>query len=136
MDLLFVIKSNPKDPTIQDRFSQIKQEIQNIILRFQQLMREVNTTQNTSGINKYIFTRNLYLGLQGDDVRKLQEFLAKDKEVYPEGIISGYYGYLTQRAVQRFQCKYNIICYGNPYDFGYGVVGPKTRLKLNELINL
>jgi len=132
-DLLSFIKSNPKDPTIENKLSQIKQEIQNIILRLQQLISATNTT---GGINKYIFTRNLYFGLRGDDVKKLQEFLSKNKEIYPEGIISGYYGYLTQKAVQRFQCKYNIVCYGNSYGSGYGVVDEKTRLKLNELINL
>ncbi len=79
-----------------------------------------------------IFSRSLYLGLQGDDIRKLQEFLAEDKSIYPEGLVTGYYGILTQKAVQRFQCKYNIVCSGDEKLTGYGQVGPKTRAKLNE----
>ena len=41
-----------------------------------------------------------------------------------------YFGSLTEKAVQKFQTKYNIAKSG---DSGYGYVGPKTRAKLNEL---
>jgi peptidoglycan hydrolase-like protein with peptidoglycan-binding domain len=81
------------------------------------------------------FTSLLYLGKRGIEVMKLQEFLAQDKSIYPEGLVTGYFGLITQKAVQRFQCKYNIICYGSPKTTGFGVVGPKTRSKLNELIS-
>jgi peptidoglycan hydrolase-like protein with peptidoglycan-binding domain len=81
------------------------------------------------------FTSLLHLGKRGVEVMKLQEFLSQDKSIYPEGLVTGYFGLLTQKAVQRFQCKYNIICYGSPRTTGFGVVGPKTRSKLNELIS-
>ena len=82
-----------------------------------------------------IFTeRNLYRGMKGDGVRKLQELLAKDPQIYPSGEATGYYGFLTQAAVQNFQCKYNIICAGDPETTGYGVVGPKTMMKINEVV--
>lgn len=80
-----------------------------------------------------IFTKNLYLGVKDIQVQKLQEFLSKDKTVYPEGTITGYFGLLTKKAVQRFQCKYNLICSGAAFTNGYGMVGPRTRMKLNEL---
>ncbi|TSC77836.1 MAG: hypothetical protein G01um101433_458, partial [Parcubacteria group bacterium Gr01-1014_33] len=38
---------------------------------------------------------------------------------------------LTRAAVQKLQEKYGIAKEG---DAGYGVVGPKTRAKINELI--
>ena len=37
---------------------------------------------------------------------------------------------MTVKAVQRFQDKYNITKQGQP---GYGIAGPRTRAKLNEL---
>ena len=80
-----------------------------------------------------IFTQNLYPGQRSQQVKKLQELLATDKEIYPEGFITGYYGSLTTKAVQRFQCKYNIVCFGSPQTTGWGSVGPKTRKKLNEV---
>ncbi|MCD6270731.1 hypothetical protein J7J23_03080, partial [bacterium] len=67
------------------------------------------------------------------EVKALQELLSKDKDIYPQGITSGFYGKLTQQAVQRFQCKYRIVCYGTPYTTGYGTVGPKTREKLRQV---
>ncbi len=70
--------------------------------------------------------RSLKRGVSGDDVRRLQQFLARDTSIYPEAIVSGYYGALTEKAVQRWQVKYNIVSSGTPESTGYGVVGPRT----------
>ena len=70
--------------------------------------------------------RSLRRGISGDDVLRLQQFLARDSSVYPEAITSGYYGALTERAVQRWQVKYNIVSSGSPSSTGYGVAGPRT----------
>ncbi len=70
--------------------------------------------------------RVLKAGSSGDDVTKLQQFLALDTAVYPEGVVSGYFGSLTQTAVQRWQTKYNIVSNGTPATTGFGVVGPRT----------
>ncbi len=78
-------------------------------------------------------TKWLYLGSSNTEVATLQQILAKDATVYPEGKITGYFGNLTQKALQAFQCKYNIVCSGTPDSTGYGATGPKTRAKLNEL---
>ena len=74
--------------------------------------------------------RTLTVGSSGSDVDFLQEFLSKDLLIYPEGRVTGYFGSLTKSAVQKFQEKYGIAKKG---DVGYGVVGPKTRAKVNEL---
>ncbi len=70
--------------------------------------------------------RVLKRGSSGDDVTRLQQFLALDVSVYPEGTISGYFGPLTEQAVQRWQAKYNIVSSGSSASTGYGVVGPRT----------
>ena len=59
--------------------------------------------------------------------------MASDKEIYPEGRVTGYFGPLTLKAVQRFQCKYGIVCGGDYKSTGFGRVGPKTRKKLQEV---
>src|SRR3989344_3233516 len=71
-------------------------------------------------------SRELEMGVSGDDVRALQEFLAKDSSVYPQGTITGYYGALTKAAVRKFKAKYGLAQVGR--------VGPLTLAKLQELM--
>lgn len=54
------------------------------------------------------FTRTLTIGDRGDDVMKLQALLASDPSVYPEGLSTGYFGALTQAALQRFRAQYDL----------------------------
>ena len=68
----------------------------------------------------------LEFGMRSEQVRLLQEFLAKDKAIYPEGKITGYFGPATKAAVKRFQVKYGISQVGR--------VGPATMAKLSELM--
>ncbi|PJE66934.1 hypothetical protein COU93_01535, partial [Candidatus Shapirobacteria bacterium CG10_big_fil_rev_8_21_14_0_10_36_6] len=78
-----------------------------------------------------VFNKDLERGTAGEDVRRLQELLAKDSEMYPERLITGFYGPLTQNAVRRFQLKHGII--KNSADAGSGRAGPITRSKLAEI---
>ncbi|MDO8524124.1 MAG: peptidoglycan-binding protein [bacterium] len=70
---------------------------------------------------------NLFLGLKSNQVSCLQSFLAS-QNVYPEKIVSGFFGSLTKAAVVRFQEKYGI----NPT----GYVGVLTRNKINQLLQI
>jgi len=84
------------------------------------------------------FENNLYYGLMDNsEVRCLQEFLkSQGIEIYPDGLITGNFLSLTKAAVIRFQEKYteDILV---PWELteGTGYVGPKTRAKINELMN-
>jgi len=49
------------------------------------------------------------------------------------GEATGYYGSLTQKAVETFQIKYNLVSSGLPSTTGFGLAGPGTRAKLNQL---
>ena len=70
--------------------------------------------------------RQLDIGARGKDVRLLQEVLASDPEIYPEGLVTGYFGPLTYGAVKNFQKKMGVE--------NVGRVGPKTMAKINELL--
>lgn len=72
-------------------------------------------------------------GVTSSEVESLQTKLAKDKTVYPEGLTTGFFGSLTEKAVQRFQAKYGIVSSGTPATTGYGQVGPKTKAKIAEV---
>ena len=93
----------------------------------------VSEIVSSAEIVSYVFIRNLAFGERSEDVKHLQEILAQDKEIYPEGIISGYYGFLTQKAVERFQIKRQIVSSGTAETTGFGLVGPLTRTKINEV---
>lgn len=73
-----------------------------------------------------LISRTLRRGASGSDVTRLQQFLARDPSVYPEGQVTGFFGALTETAVKKFQCKNQIVCDGSPDSTGYGVVGPRT----------
>lgn len=75
-------------------------------------------------------SRVLKRGATGVDVTRLQQFLALDPSVYPEAQVTGYYGALTEKAVQRFQCKNKLVCDGTADSTGYGVTGPRTAALL------
>lgn len=47
--------------------------------------------------------------------------------------VSGYYGPLTESAVQQFQSENGVVSSGARETTGYGVVGPKTRAKIFEV---
>lgn len=59
------------------------------------------------------------------EVSKLQQFLAQDKTIYPEGLVTGYFGPLTELAVKRFQSQNGIA--------SIGLVGPQTRETIKRI---
>lgn len=81
----------------------------------------------------FSIARTLKFGMKHQEVKTLQEILSKDSAIYPEKLVTGYFGPLTQAAVRRFQAKYEIVSAGTPQTTGYGLVGPKTRAKLKEI---
>lgn len=90
-------------------------------------------TFDTNSLTGSSFTRTLQLGSEGSDVQRLQQFLAQDPAIYPEGRITGYFGPLTRAAVGRWQIARNIIW--DESTAGFGIVGPKTRAAITEWIN-
>ena len=73
-----------------------------------------------------LLKNQLRRGMGGDEVRDLQEFLAEDHDVYPEGLITGFFGPMTENAVRKFQRKHGIDAVGE--------IGPKTRARIHELL--
>ncbi len=65
------------------------------------------------------------------EVTKLQQFLAQDSSIYPAGLVTGYFGPMTETAVQRWQARNGVVSSGSPDTTGYGYVGPKTRAAMS-----
>lgn len=79
-----------------------------------------NDRNLASTYNKYFAPRTLYWGVQGNDVRTVQDKLLRWR--YYDGNVDGIYGARTYRAVRRFQAKNGLSV--------DGVVGPSTAKAL------
>lgn len=67
--------------------------------------------------------RQLEIGMRGNDVASLQTFLAQDSTIYPQGLVTSYFGGLTKSAVSNFQVRNGLP--------GVGRVGPATLPVIN-----
>jgi ABC-type transport system substrate-binding protein len=82
----------------------------------------------------FLFKNNLKYGSKGQEVKELQKCLSKDKEVYPQGKITGEFGNDTKQAVIRFQEKYaEEILSPAGIKKGTGDVKLLTREKFNQV---
>jgi peptidoglycan hydrolase-like protein with peptidoglycan-binding domain len=84
------------------------------------------------GIGTHVYAYNtidsqLDLGKKNSDVTNLQTFFRDNSTIYPEGLVTGYFGNLTRSSVIRFQAQNGIAQAGR--------VGPATRDRINTLIN-
>lgn len=70
--------------------------------------------------------RTLSLGSSGTDVSSLQAYL----NISPT---TGYFGSLTQNAVEEWQSAHGVVSGGDASSSGYGVVGPKTRAAMESV---
>lgn len=104
---------------------ELQAQIQALLAQISALQAQLAAVQGQSPATVGVLTKYLYKGMKDPEVSILQEGLKKDSSVYPEGLVTGYFGPLTEAAVKRFQAKYGIE--------QVGVVGPKTRAKFNEL---
>jgi hypothetical protein len=77
----------------------------------------------------FLLSRTLSPNSDGLDVVRLQTFLVSNN-LLSSNYITGFYGSLTQSAIQNYQCAQNIVCSGSPATTGWGIVGPRTYAAL------
>lgn len=72
------------------------------------------------------------------NVRDVQQFLSQYSDVYPEGLVTGYYGSLTRKAIQRFFDRYDSGSneYGKLYSLMYGTQSPVAAVSPSALVSL
>ncbi|MEK7669117.1 MAG: peptidoglycan-binding protein [Patescibacteria group bacterium] len=107
---------------VQSLLKQIKSlQDQMVVLNNQRMQLKTELQQTLQ------LTKSLRLGMTSDEVKLLQEMLATDSDIYPEGLTTGFFGPLTEKAVKKFQKKFGIEQAGE--------VGPKTRARINALLS-
>jgi len=113
---------------LQEQIEQLKAQIEELMSQLESLKQVrlgIKDAEKEIKITLRLI-RQLRQGVTGEDVELLQEILATDPDVYPEGLVTGYFGPLTRNAVKRFQKIAGIE--------QVGVVGPKTLARINELL--
>jgi len=120
-------KTMPKNSSNEE---QIKQELLNqinVLKRKIALLQQQLSYLLTKKQSPYcsIFNKDLFYGMSSEEVKCLQIFLKNlGPEIYPEGLVTGYFGPLTLKAVQRYQKQKGIIT--------TGYFGPLTRSMANQ----
>ncbi len=104
--------------------SSLLQQVQALQTQIDALKMSQTTLKVEAGAQIANFMSDLSVGSKGEDVKALQKFLAANPNLYPEGLITGFFGQATARAVMRFQKENGLEQAGR--------VGPKTREALNK----
>lgn len=87
-----------------------------------------STSSVSLPVSAMLYTRTLRGGSTGDDVVSLQTFLeSKGFLKIPAGVTKGYFGSLTEQSVKKYQESVGIET--------VGIVGPKTRARLNTSLS-
>ncbi len=94
---LFVSATTLSD--LESKIAALLAQIQTLQTKLQTL-KQTEPTQTPPASVSSSFTTTLGKGSEGSEVTKLQQYLAKDGTLYPEGLITGYYGSLTESAVK------------------------------------
>lgn len=109
--------------------AEIEAQIAGLLSQVEALRVKLKTVQAEGGdsaVTKVKIETRLSQGATGEQVRLLQQLLASDPALYPEGLVTGYYGPATAEAVKRLQSKLKLE--------QVGVVGPQTIARINEIL--
>jgi murein L,D-transpeptidase YcbB/YkuD len=105
--------------SLQQRIVELQRQIAQLKLELAMLQ------TNKENITCSDFSSDLYYGMTSPQVKCLQQFLANlGSNIYPEKLVTGYYGPLTMAAVQKYQALKGIIT--------TGYFGPLTRAAVNQ----
>lgn len=116
------------------------QRLNELVAIVAQLQAQLALLQEKEGVTGQLdscpyFTQTLSLGsadrATNGEVSRLQRFL-EDSGYYNYGEITGYFGPVTQTAVQAWQSDNGVASYGTPSTTGFGVVGPITRQAISR----
>lgn len=121
--------STAQAQTTAETAAEIEAQIAALLSQVDELRAKLKTVHaGNSGnvITKVKIDTRLSQGATGEQVRLLQQLLASDPSLYPEGLVTGYYGHATAEAVKRFQSRLKLE--------QVGVVGPQTIARINQIL--
>ena len=137
-----IVSKPAKAQTVEELQAQIQQLLEQIAQLQAQLAAlqggEAQAPAGEASLYCYNFTRNLTVGMRGDDVKALQEILiAEGTWTRPDIGATGYFGPITKASLAAFQEKYaDEILTPLGLTKGTGYFGPSTRSFLEKQCQL
>ena len=111
---------------IRAQIQALRNQIAALQTQLNNLTSETQTTISTPPKSCPNLYRALSRGSRGSDVTSLQQFFITQGLLDGDSA-TGFFGPLTEAAVQRWQAANGIVSSGTPESTGYGRVGPATR---------
>lgn len=110
---------------LQRKIEELQRQIASLQLQLAMLKNAQNISISQDNLSCSLFVGDLFYGMTSGEVKCLQRFLVDlGSDIYPEKLITGYYGPLTQAAVKRYQILKGITA--------TGYFGPLTRTTVNQ----
>ncbi len=106
---IFLLAPSAQAQTATASLEEMLKTIQSLMTQIETLQKQLNTMR---GEVKDIIRDGIAEGMSGDDITKLQELLASDPSIYPEGRVTGYFGPLTKEAIKRLQARHELSVTG------------------------
>ena len=134
--LLLTTKDEEGEARLIAQLQQQLVELQNKIIQVRAQITQLLAQKNQPANCQAAFEQGLRPGASGNSVKCLQAFLSRQgSAIYPESIVSGFFGPLTEQAVIRFQEKYaNEILAPLGLTNPTGIVGLSTLAKIKTLL--
>lgn len=120
MGIVFVSPVHAETTT---SISSMVEQIKALMAKVDELQKQLATIR---GEIKEVLRSGIAEGIEGDDVKKIQELLATDPSIYPQGKVTGYFGPLTKDAIKRFQEKHGLSV--------TGTIDDETKALLEEYL--
>jgi peptidoglycan hydrolase-like protein with peptidoglycan-binding domain len=99
---LFGNTAQAQEPTREELLAQLESLTQ-ILAELQ-----ARVASTSTAVGESTFSNLMVEGSENDSVALLQRVLASDPNIYPEALVTGYFGDMTENALRRFQTLWNL----------------------------
>ena len=101
-------------PIVSSTSSMNLSQMEALLASLESQLQSLQTKNSSSTTTSYVFTRNLYIGMTGNDVRELQIFLIKENTGHSARALASHgltkiFGSLTKSALIEFQKSVGIV---------------------------
>lgn len=102
----FALAQSAATTTEAARVAELRTQIATLLAQITELQARIADLKKQTLQAQLEIASTTNVGAQGDQVKLLQLYLAQDPTLYPEGLVTGYFGAKTLKALERYEAKY------------------------------